>query len=88
MLTLLASTPATLTDKVLGTFLFLAFILFVVLTFLDAFGTVRRWLDKKRPTEPEGVNLTLNQMYGDIHAGDRDLFKVVATEKLRQHYKP
>lgn len=88
MLTLLASMPATTTDKVFGTFLFLSFIAFILFTALDMLGTIRRWLDKKRPAESQGVNLTLNQMYGDVHADDRDLFKVWAAERLRQQHKP
>jgi len=61
MFALFASTPSTVSDKVLGTFLFLSFIAFIVLTFVDAFGTVRRWLDKKRPAEPEGVGFALGR---------------------------
>ena len=83
-----STSPATLTDIILGTTVFLLLIVFIVLTFFDVAKRVVDWFARRRQT-PDGVNLTLNQMYlGDSHTeAERELFNVAATEAMRRHYQ-
>ena len=77
----------SLLDWILSMWVFLSAFVLVGVVFLDAVQRTRRWLGKLGSRRPSSVDLTLNQIYGDVHTHDRDYFDVAATEAMRQHYK-
>lgn len=85
------SSPATLTDIILGTFMFVAFWAFIILTFSEMIQRLVRWLGS-RNAEPDSVSYTLKEMYPDIEGNaktqsNRDFFDVYATEAMRRYHQ-
>jgi biopolymer transport protein ExbB/TolQ len=76
-----------MSDKIIGTILFLILLAFILLTFTEIVTRIVGWFQNRR--EPDSVNLTLNQMYvSDKNETEaQEFFNVAATEAMRRHYQ-
>lgn len=71
-------------DAILGTWILVAFVAWILLTLIDGIGTVQRIFDK-RAERQSSVDVTMQQMYAkELHVHpDREF---LGTEALRRHH--